>query len=27
MLVQWQASLETGTDLVDSQHKEIFSRV
>lgn len=27
MLVQWQASLETGTELVDSQHKEIFARV
>lgn len=27
MLVQWQASLETGAELVDSQHKEIFSRV
>ena len=27
VLVQWQASLETGAELVDAQHKEIFNRV
>lgn len=27
VLVQWQADLETGAELVDAQHKEIFNRV